>query len=163
MQNILKGLRGTSIRGVFFRSMRKKYAKDPLTVVGSLILGGRYNPKGEFGALYLSDSSGTSWAEIKRKDSNARVEDYPIFSISIDLHKVLDLTDESVCEALKKRRGTDLIGENRTETQAMGKAVREAGFEGILAPAAVGGGKTLAVFMDHLAKNSSVVLSGIVS
>jgi hypothetical protein len=50
----------------FYRYMHTKYGDKPMTVVGSIKCGGRYNVAGLFGALYLGFDRETCETEVKR-------------------------------------------------------------------------------------------------
>jgi RES domain-containing protein len=52
----LAAIEPVEIEGRFFRVTHAKYRGELLSLKGSLQLGGRYNHKSEFGALYLGES-----------------------------------------------------------------------------------------------------------
>jgi hypothetical protein len=52
-------------RGIFFRSIDVEYLMNgtPLSAIGSIVHGGRYNRIGDFEALYLADTQETALFE----------------------------------------------------------------------------------------------------
>lgn len=147
-----------SLEGVFFRVVHKKHAKMPLDPRGSKQTGGRYNPPGEFGACYLGESEKVCWSELKRRNLLLNPEDYIMYKVKIKLNSVLDLTSTEVRRKLHLQRADDLLSEDYTKTQILGKAARKFGFEGILTPSATSAGAVLVVFSNMLSKNSLIRL-----
>jgi RES domain-containing protein len=47
-----------------YRTVQDKYRQTPLSAVGSIRVGGRYNPKGVFEALYLAESPEIGLGEV---------------------------------------------------------------------------------------------------
>lgn len=159
MGNRFEGLPRRKVAGVFFRCLSKRHKADPLNVSGSLDKGARYNPPGEFAALYLSDSLDTSRNEVKRRNPLARDEDYPVFPVRIEIDDILDLTNSKIRGKLLLRHDdNDLIRTNHLNTQALAKAARVAGFKGILAPSATGKGTNLVIFIDKTDQDDTIEL-----
>lgn len=122
----------------------------------------RYNPKGEFGVLYLSSSPECCWRE-KLKQAQGRASDLPpqaVGGFDNNLSKCLDLTDEACREGLAVGLD-DLIQPADFEmTQKLASQARRAGFEGIIAPSAIGADcRTLVVFKDKLVPPSYCTLA----
>jgi hypothetical protein len=60
-----KALGGISDRGSFVRAVALQFQDAPLSAIGSIRRGGRYNPRGDFEALYLGRHPDTVVREIK--------------------------------------------------------------------------------------------------
>lgn len=128
---------------------------------GSLRSGGRFNPSGEFGAIYVSLEKETAIAELQRRAAQTGIgvnELLPriLLVVEADLQRVLDLTDEDT------RRGWGLPSEGITSDdyqpcQEVGQAARRAGYEAVLFPSAArAGGRNLAIFTDRLRPGSAL-------
>jgi RES domain-containing protein len=147
-------------------------AGQAISTEGSRIHGGRYNPKGEFGALYLSCDEAACLAELSYYTSRAGIELADLLpgvktkvEISVKLTKVLDLTNPEVQkllgvnEAELKAEWEELQAEGREAiTQSIGRLAREAGFEALLVPSArISSGINLVVLdVNHLLPGSAV-------
>lgn len=124
------------------------------TLAASQSHGGRFNPRGEYGALYLSCDRGTAVAELRRRADRLAIElsallPRSILTVDLRLGSVLDLTDPDV----RAEWGLDehtLAADDFTPCQEVGRAARREGFEAIRYPSATGAGKNLVVFLDRL-------------
>lgn len=149
-------------RGVAYRHSAPVHAEIGSTLLeGSRRAGGRFNPTGEFGALYLSLDTETMWAELSRLALRTGVEltelDPRTMSVvRVRLKRVLDLRNARE----QDRWGIDdeaLMSEGYGGCQALARAARRAGFEGILYPSAARpAGSNLVVFLDRLDPNSDI-------
>ncbi|MBI2956710.1 MAG: RES family NAD+ phosphorylase [Acidobacteria bacterium] len=136
-----------------YRVVRK--GRDPLATEWSLRNGGRYNPKDEFPALYVSLDEQTATAEKARNERLRGInpEEYAFgewwaYEIAFDLESVLDLTDGKVLANLGVEK-SNLQGQDRTLTHQIARDARASGFQALLVPsAATGGGKNLVIFTD---------------
>ncbi len=131
----------------------------PLSLEGSLKLGGRYNTPYQFGAIYCGQKEETCWAEIEKKfEGPVKRTQFKVVPIRVHLHKVLDLTDPQVLSRLKITL-QDLTDPNdHTLTRQIAESAREAGFEGIIAPSSAGPGTILAVFSDRFDFQSKLTI-----
>lgn len=71
------------------------------------------------------------------------------------LNRVCDLTDPKIRDRLGLQ-ADDLVQDDWSLTQEVATAVRDAGFEAILAPSAAGPHVNLIIFKDRLLPNSRV-------
>lgn len=144
-----------------------RHAAPAHAEIGSALLeasrrvGGRFNPPGEFGALYLSMDRATVRAELRRRAERTGVEPDELLpracmAVEVDVGRVLDLTDESE----RTRWGLDLTalaGDEHTLCQEVGRAARREGYEAILYPSAArASGLNVVVFTDRLHPGSRV-------
>lgn len=144
------------IRGaIWYRAVVPSRKRTILVMDGALIYGGRYNNAAEFGALYLSKTKKGCVAEITRRP--AHPTKYVIGKIKVTLGKVCDLTNPELLKRLKLTK-KKLTEDDWAETQALGKLIREAGFEGIIVPSAAGNFNNLVIFVDYLSNTSEVEL-----
>lgn len=137
--------------------MAKAYRDRALSLEGSLLIGGRYNPPFEFGALYGGESPEVCWAELEKKhEGPLKRGAFHIAPLAVRLRRVLDLTDPTICDHLGLTPEEITRPADYTVTRAIARAARAAGFEAILAPSSSGTGAILAIFTDRLGAGSTV-------
>lgn len=155
---------GVNLSGVFYRNIRLRPGRSPSNATGSIISGGRYNPKGAFEALYLNETPQGALQEVahafNRAGFAARTPSM-IVAIDIGLQKVLTLTNPATRRRLGLTvavlRNTDWRSEQIPVTQQVALLARDAGFEAIPAPSArFRGAANLVVFPDRLHTGSTL-------
>jgi RES domain-containing protein len=153
--------------GTAFRAVNLRYVDSPLSAVGSIRTGGRYNAKGVFEALYLAENATTTLLEVEFSASSdgkfvaKPKEPFVVFSIHFELNQVIDLSTSSSLETLgltradltqswrlKQLRGEPIL------TQSMGMKILELGHEGFKYPSATDASINLAVFPKNLKPGS---------
>ena len=155
-------------RGTVHRVVRA--GVDPLATEGSLAGGGRYNPAGEFGALYASEEAQTARKEVARGLLRRGVNpaSFPPgswwdYDLEITLTAVLDLTDAAVLSELGIAPGA-LVAELAAITRQIAAEARSRGYQGLLVPSAASpGAKNLVVFAEGIAGNVQVLESRAIS
>lgn len=150
------GISPQTFKGLVYRSV--KTGLDALSMQGSISMGGRWNPKGEFGAIYTSLSKETVKSEIKRSAkrkgvSSSELAPRDIVHIRVSLKKVLSLTDAKILEKVGLTKN-DLIEKSWGLTQKVARVAHGLGFEAILCPSAAGKGTNLVVFLDNIPQDS---------
>lgn len=153
----LAALPARSLRGRFYRIVARHLRDRVLSIEGSERYGGRYNPKGAFGALYCGESPTVSSAEVRKAAPGRKLGPFDLATLVVELHRVLDLTEQDILEQLSLR-SEDLVSADWTRMQELGRLARKAGFEALLVPSAAGPGRNLVVFLDRLDPASSVLL-----
>jgi RES domain-containing protein len=166
----------TTYRGAYagpaFRQCRMKYAAatTPVALIaGSLRDGGRFNPPGEFGALYASIDSATAIAELCRQIVRGAFSVryyFPrvLLRFDVQLSQVYDLTHPPTMRAtgLATRQilpyPDDPDDAGHAACQSVARTARARGFEAIRYPSATGTGENLAIFVDRLHLSSTVDL-----
>ncbi len=147
--------------------MNLRHVNSPLSAVGSVRVGGRFNRKGDFETLYLSENPDTTLREVEFEASVGGAfkaipkEPYVIFSISFSLKRVLDLSQSKTWTALEITkdqltapwRKKQLFGEPIL-TQAIGAKALEQGIEALKFISATDGQINLAVFPANLGEGS---------
>jgi RES domain-containing protein len=139
------------LTGAYWHQGATKY---PVTTCADPALGpGRYHRTGEPGVWYASNREQGAWAELFRHFVSEGVDPFEVRRrvgrVSVEL-EVLDLTDATTRSHLGVDE-TDLVSDDCAITQAIAAAARDAGFDGVLAPAAaLPGCTTLAVFAHAL-------------
>jgi RES domain-containing protein len=151
-----------------YRAVQDKYRQTPLSAVGSIRVGGRYNPKGVFEALYLTESPEIALGEVGfSSSSGGKFEAKPfaphlLLSIQVNLQQVVRLEDWLVDLGVNLE---DLLAPWRhlqnegilPITQALGMAALKTGLEGLIVPSRLRGeARNLVVFPSNLQIESSV-------
>lgn len=169
LEKAFSSLPTQTLRQTFFRVIHAKYAATALSAVGSFRFGGRYNPAGQFEALYLADSPVTALEEVvallRTNNQLQGVKGPPriLLSVDCDLSSVLMLSDHLDALGLAE---PDLLlpwrdSLRRSEvpiTQCLGAlAFERKDIEGLLVSSAKNPAtKNLVVFPDRLQAGSSL-------
>lgn len=155
----------TPWRGVAWRIHKARY--DALDATGSRLRTGRYNRGGDlfppeevFAALYLALLPETALAELVRHIGEIDPEElngYRLTEIDSDIGNILDCRDPTLLGLSLH----DLCDpRDRSLTQALATAARNASAEGLLVPSATQLGHNLIVFTDRLQPGSELAVRG---
>ena len=141
------------VKGYYYRSVFLKHQNEILSTQSSLKHGGRYNPRGEFGALYVGENEAVCRAEVSGRIENDFAAPQIISKLKISLAKVLDLTKPANLKALNIKKEDLTI--NRTKggwdlTHNIARIAYRDGYEAIIAPAVTGKGNSLVIFDKHI-------------
>lgn len=141
------------VKGCYYRSIFLKHQNEILSTQSSLKRGGRYNPRGEFGALYTGENEAVCRAEASRRIGNDFAAPKIISKLKISLSKVLDLTKPTNLKALnveKEDLTTDRTKGGWDLTQNIARIAYHGGYEAIIAPSATKKGNSLVIFDKHI-------------
>ncbi|MFN0116832.1 MAG: RES family NAD+ phosphorylase [Elusimicrobiota bacterium] len=142
---------------LFYRMVNAEYSSQIDEIGHSILTGWRYNPKGEFGVLYLASHPKCAFKEKLKQAFGKSVYLRPqvLGSFTVTLKHVLDLTDMNIVQLLGTSVTRLTAQDDFSEPQAIARDARNMGFEGMIVPSAVGEECTnLVVFKDHLSRNS---------
>jgi RES domain-containing protein len=167
LQERTAALKPIQIQGDFFRIVSARYQDESLNTVGSFQHGGYYNPKGEFGVLYLSESVGVCTAEVLRAVADPAFFQDPRMcgTIQVVLAKILDLTNEQILKELGIRK-EDLLqdtGDRERDyrlPRQIGRLARAAGFEALKVPSVISQGNNLVIFKESFSERAKVTVIG---
>lgn len=139
--------------GPGFRHMAAGY-NDPLSGEGARIHGGRFNPPDSYPVLYLCTTRACVIAEFERLGERqvigmAGLLPRSLYRYEVVLGRVLDLTSRSVLRTLGVSPDT-LTGPGWSETQDLGRAAYDTGWEALLTHSATLVDQVLAVFPDNI-------------
>lgn len=151
LRNLLPGVSSPSKE--YYR-MVSDYRKEEIDETAHTVLySWRYNPKGEFGVLYLSKTPECAYREkLKQVDGKKKnLKPQVVGRFKIKLPRCLDLTNHKNREYLGLLI-EDLIDQTDfSVTQSIAREARQAGFEAIIAPSAIGEDcYTMVIFKDKL-------------
>ncbi len=97
--------------GFVYRVVAERYRDSPLSAIGSVRSGGRYNAPNSFPVLYCADSQMTAMLEVEALFTTAdgQLQGAPrdpdlMLSLRCELTRVLDLTDEHFYRELGTNR-----------------------------------------------------------
>ncbi len=127
---------------------------DPRSGDGARRFGGRYSPPRSFPVIYLCLTRPCAVAELTRQAvrQGVQVEDLlprELWSMAMELEKVLDLTDVSARTAVGLSLD-DLVRPSHALTQQIGEAAHERGVQAIKSPSATGVDEVLALLRENL-------------
>jgi RES domain-containing protein len=156
---------GRGVSGTWFRCVSLR--RDPLSVVGSELTGGRFNDVGT-GALYLAGTPAAAVAEHLRLGSMFGVVSFPprmLVTVEVVLSNVFDLTAADV-RAECGLSAADLAADWRVvatpATQALGRSLRAAGVEAVVFASVVEPRVgNLVVFPENLQSASRLAVVGL--
>jgi RES domain-containing protein len=162
--------------GIVYRSATPEHARGDAVIAGegSRRFGGRWNPAGEFAAVYASLDPETAMAETLAHFRYYRIAEHtamPRLFVAIDVRliRMLDLRGDPLPKRLHLslatlrdedwRRTSSASGGSLT--QNVGKAAFECGLEGLIVPSAAhADGANLVVFPAKLAGQSWLRVMG---
>ena len=159
------------VEGDFFRCVSEEYAHDFISGEGARIHGGRWNGKGLFRTVYLSDSPETALGEYlarARRMNVSAADEMPMVmaAVRVKMQRALDVNEAAVSVVLQlwlaaERDHWRMIQQtHEAVSQAIGRAGRELGLQGLRAGSeSVPGGRNLIIFPDALSKNDLLALS----
>jgi RES domain-containing protein len=103
-ERLLRALENAPVQtfsGFVYRVIAERHRDSPLSAIGSVRSGGRYNAPNTFPVLYCADSQVTALLEIEALFTTAdgKLKGAPrdpdlILSLRCELARVLDLTDD---------------------------------------------------------------------
>ena len=166
----LERLPGRPAAGTAYRVIPARFYLTALSAVGARQRGGRYNPKGQLEALYLSESPVVALQEVEALQRTSRelvgltFSPKTLLSVQYDLSRVLDLTDPDVQSALATDRAEltapwllAQAAPGGAPTQRLGLAAHASGLEALRAPSAKDpGAANLVIFPDGLLSTSAL-------
>jgi len=148
----------------FYRFIKIQFIKHPLSGLGSLRHGGRYNYKNVFEVLYLTSDPDTAVAESSR--DRLLIPPSVLITVRVRLQRVINIENEDVINSLgiiraelnKPWRKIQDIDEKKAYTQVLGELIYDSReFEAIRYPSAIRNGKyNLALFTERLRNSSEV-------
>ena len=156
------------LRGVWYRCVETSFAHEIISGEGARKHGARWNPVGSFRTVYLSDSPETALQEYLARARRMKWPDHKslpmvMAGVEVSVRRILDLRAPAVAAVLapllKAERPHWRAIQSRREavSQAIGRAAREAGLQGLVANSQqVKGGHNLILFPDTFGRSDKV-------
>ena len=160
--------RGKSFAAVCYRCTQPKYIDQITSGLGSQIHGARWTPKNSFPTVYLCESAEAALQEYLARARRMRLPDYKSLPmvmawVKVKVAKLLDTTDSEVTTVIDPLLRMEKIHwraiQERREavSQAIGRAIKELGFSGLIAPSqALAGQRNIIIFPQQLAPGESL-------
>jgi RES domain-containing protein len=154
----LRDLQAKVFEGTVYRHLSTQYAS--LDTSGSIKAGGRWNPRGEFTALYTALTEETALAELQRlaERQALSLDDLAprdMAAIAVVISKVLDLTDKEILAQLGITED-EIVRNDVSLCHEISRVAQRIGFEAILAPSATRRGTVLVVYTERLLGSSKL-------
>jgi len=157
-----------ALNSVWYRCVETSFAHEIISGEGARMHGGRWNPIGSFRAVYLSDAPETALREYLARARRMKWPDHKslpmvMAGVEVKVRRVLDLRVPEVLATveplLKAERlhWRSIQSRRETVSQAIGRAVREAGLQGLLAVSQqVKAGLNLVLFPDKFGRHDKL-------
>lgn len=141
--------------------MRTKFGDEPMSMIGSLISGGRYNVRGLFGALYLGFDRETCEAEVSQGIAAGvpfKSGAFTVWDYTVDLSDTVRLDENLILNQLGITKKEITIPGNHWTASGIGEHLFTRGdVEAIVAPSAhKDDGLSLDIYLDKLKSGSTV-------
>jgi len=169
MQAIQKlSKKGKAFSGACYRCTEPQFANQIISGLGSQLHGARWTPKNSFPTVYLCDTVEAALEEYLARARRMKLPDHkslPMMMawIKVKVVNLLDSTDIEVADVIGPFLARDKIHwraiQDRREaaSQAIGRAVKDACFSGLIASSqALPGGKNLIIFPQKLKGTESL-------
>jgi RES domain-containing protein len=153
---------GKSFSRVCYRCTEPQSADQIVSGLGSQLHGARWTPKNSFPTVYLCETAEAALQEYLARGRRLKLPDHkslPMVMVWINVRtaNLLDTTDAEVAAVVNPLLGTDKIHwraiQDRREaiSQAVGRAIKEACFSGLIAASqASPGARNIVIFPQKL-------------
>ena len=154
--------KGRSFTGVCYRCTEPRFADQIVSGLGSQLHGARWTPKNSFPTVYLCETTEAALQGYLARSRRMRLPDHKALPmvmawIKVKAANLLDTTEAEVAAVINPFLATDKIHwraiQDRREavSQAIGRAIHEVCFSGLIAPSqALPGSKTIMIFPKKL-------------
>ena len=154
--------KGRAFSAVCYRCTEPQFADQIVSGLGSQLHGARWTPKNSFPTVYLCETVETALQEYLARGRRMRLPDHKSLPmvmawIKVKTANVLDTTDDEVAAVVSPFLATDKIHwraiQDRREavSQAIGRAIQELCFSGLIAPSqASPGNRIIVIFPKKL-------------
>jgi RES domain-containing protein len=146
------------VTGTGYRLIHASLAEAIGETGKSFEIGGRYNVRGLFGGLYLSESPDLAWGEVSRRYGRSDIiPPLVLGTFELVVRRALDLTLDASRLFLQTRLEDISDPTSHYVSQLIGQAAWYHRFEAIRFPSAVDPGRAnIVIFMDQLEVGSRV-------
>lgn len=140
-----------------YRLIPRLHAAEPMSMVGSIIRGGRYNLKNVFGALYLGTETETCELEVGGAGDPLNPDAYFLWRYSAIVNNIIHLTAD-VCSEIGVTPEEITVPGDHQWAESIGFPLHEREIEGTLRPSAANppNGESLDIFLDNLKTKSFI-------
>ena len=154
--------KGEPFSGVCYRCTEPRFAGQIISGLGSQLHGARWTPKNSFPTVYLCETVEAALQEYLARARRMRLPDHRSLPtvmawVKIKAANLLDTTDAEIAAVINPFLATDKIHwraiQDRREavSQAIGRAIHEVCFSGLIAPSqASPGSRIIVIFPKKL-------------
>ena len=148
--------------------METSFAHEIISGEGARVHGARWNPIGSFRTVYLSDTPETALEEYLARARRMKWPDYRslpmvMAGVEVNVRRILDLRVPEVAEVIEpllkaeRQHWRSIQSRREAVSQAIGRAAKESGLQGLLAPSQqVKGGLNLVLFPDKFGRHDQL-------
>ena len=166
MQKLSK--KGKAFSAVCYRCTEPQFADQIVSGLGSQLRGARWTPKNSFPTVYLCESVEAALQEYLARGRRMKIPDHKSLPmvmawVKIKVTHLLDTTDAEVAAIINPILAMDKVHwraiQDRREavSQAIGRAIREVCFSGLMAPSqALPTGRNIVIFPQKLTASDSL-------
>jgi RES domain-containing protein len=162
LQNLAS--KGKSFSGVCYRCTDPRYLSQITSGIGSQLHGARWTPKNSFPSVYLCETPEAALQEYLARGRRMRIPDHKslpmvMAGVKVKAANLLDITEPGIATAINEILLSERIHwraiQDRREavSQAIGRAIHEICFSGLIAASHVSvGNKTIVLFPQKFEK-----------
>lgn len=158
---------GKPFTGVCYRCTEPKFANQIVSGLGSQLHGARWTPRNSFPTVYLCDSVEAALQEYLARGRRMKLPDYKSLPmvmawVKVKVENLLDTTDAEIAPIINKLLARDKIhwraiqARREAVSQAIGRAIKEICFSGLIAPCQAMAGRNVVLFPQKLTRNELV-------
>jgi RES domain-containing protein len=160
--------KGRPISAVCYRCTEPRFADQIVSGLGSQLHGARWTPKNSFPTVYLCETVEAALQEYLARERRMKIPDYKSLPmvmawVKVKAANLLDTTDSEIAAVMNPLLTRDKIHwraiQDRREavSQAIGRAIKEICFSGLIAPSqALSGGRNIVIFPEKLTSAESL-------
>ena len=160
--------RGKPFSGVCYRCTEPQFADQIISGLGSQLHGARWTPKNSFPTVYVCETVEAALQEYLARGRRMKLPDHKSLPmvmawVKVKVANLLDTTDPEIEAVINPLLQKDKIHwraiQDRREavSQAIGRAIKEVCFSGLIGPSqALPGGKNIIVFPHKLTAADSL-------
>ena len=148
--------KGKPFSGVCYRCTEPRFADQIISGLGSQLHGARWTPKNSFPAVYLCETTEAALQEYLARSRRMRLPDHKSLPmvmawIKVKAANLLDTAAAEIAAVINPLLATDKIHwralQDRWEavSQAIGRAIQEVCFSGLIAPSQASPGSRIVV------------------
>ncbi len=160
--------KGRSFSGVCYRCTEPQFADQIVSGLGSQLHGARWTPKNSFPTVYLCETTEAALQEYLARGRRMRLPDHKVLPmvmawIKVRTANLLDTTNAEIASVVNPLLATDKIHwraiQDRREasSQAIGRAIQEVCFSGLIAPSQASPGSTSIIIFPKKLKAPEIL------
>jgi RES domain-containing protein len=160
--------KGRPFSGVCYRCTEPQFADQIVSGLGSQLHGARWTPKNSFPTVYLCETVEAALQEYLARARRMKLPDHKSLPmvmawVKVKAANLLNTTDAEIATVVNPLLAADKIHwraiQDRREavSQAIGRAIKEVCFSGLIAPSqAMPGGRNIVIFPQKLTASESL-------